>query len=259
MGTHISQVRSVDLDKWLMEWVEVMQNGGNNKLNAELERYIPKTSKKPRPNSSMAIRSDFIMAKYKDKHFSGEPPEDYDPKSVYDTSAKASATEGENSANKPSRRLSDIIAEQEAIKKGLVVEPKKVDKTKGKGVLKDGAIRGKKNLTRAKQWAREKARGGNSELSEKPEVTRSRFRVRLIHEGWDSFNQFTSPLFALNQRKVKSGGSYGGAGSESCMSMGSSSNVTQEEKGGRKLRKPFLPKMISAGMAANTRMNNLGN
>jgi hypothetical protein len=137
------------------------------------------------------------------------------------------------------------------------LENKKIDKTKGKGVLKDGAIRGKKNLTRAKQWAREKARGGNVEFGEKPEVTKLRFRVRLIHEGWNSFNQFTSPLLALNQRKVKAGGHGGGSSDgSSCMSMGSS---MQEEKGAaaRKLKKPYLPKMVSAGMAANTRMNNL--
>lgn len=267
LGTHISQVRSVDLDDWVHEWIEVMQSNGNNKANAELERYIPKSIKKPRPTSSMAIRSAFIFAKYQDRAFCGEPPEDYDPKAVYDT-AKNTATEGENFANKPSRRLSDIIAEQEARKNGVVLENKKVDKTKGKGVLKDGAIRGKKNLTRAKQWAREKARGGNVEFGEKPEVTKLRFRVRLIHEGWNSFNQYTSPLLALNQSKVMPGG-YGGAGAttmtsfsadtNSCMgSMGSSSrDLQQEEKGTRKIKKPYLPKMVSAGMAANTRMNNL--
>jgi hypothetical protein len=255
LGTHISQVRSLDLDDWVQEWVEVMQGGGNNKANAELERYIIKTIKKPRPGSSMAIRSAFIFAKYQDRAFCGEPPDDYDPKTVYDN-AKNTATEGENFANKPSRRLSDIIAEQEARKNGIVVADKKVDKTKGKGVLKDGAIRGKKNLTRAKQWAREKARGGNVEFGEKPEVTKLRFRVRLIHEGWNSFNLITSPLLALNQTKVKAGGHGNGNGAESMMSMGSSGSISQEEKN-RKVKKPYLPKMVSAGMASNTRMNNL--
>lgn len=258
LGTHISQVRSVDLDDWAMEWVEVMQAGGNSKANAELERYIPKTIKKPRPNSSMAIRSAFIFAKYQDRAFCGEPPDDYDPKAVYDT-AKNTSTEGENFANKPSRRLSDIIAEQEAKKNGITLEKTKVDKTKGKGVLRDGAVRGKKNLTRAKQWAREKARGGNAEFGEKPEVTKLRFRVKLIHDGWNSFNQHSAPLLAFNQTKVLVGG-HARSGSENSigsMSMGSMGNGGQEEKGTRKVKKPYLPKMVSAGMAANTRMNNL--
>jgi hypothetical protein len=41
LGVHITQVRSVDLDKWKPEWVEVMKTWGNSKANAVWEAKLP--------------------------------------------------------------------------------------------------------------------------------------------------------------------------------------------------------------------------
>ena len=40
-GTHISKVRSIKLDKWEREWVDVLKSIGNNRANKVWEFFIP--------------------------------------------------------------------------------------------------------------------------------------------------------------------------------------------------------------------------
>jgi len=71
LGTHITQVRSVDLDKWKPEWVEVMKAWGNAKANAVWEAKMPK-GYEGKPNETEAQEltpklQKFIRDKYEKK------------------------------------------------------------------------------------------------------------------------------------------------------------------------------------------------
>ena len=68
LGTHITQVRSVDLDKWKPEWVEVMKTWGNAKANVVWEAKMPK-GYEGRPNETEAQELTPKLQKFiKDKY-----------------------------------------------------------------------------------------------------------------------------------------------------------------------------------------------
>lgn len=71
LGVHLSKVRSVDLDVWDPETLELMTSMGNNKAKEIWEYHIPPEwkSKKPTPTSDRAIKSIWIHAKYSEKLF----------------------------------------------------------------------------------------------------------------------------------------------------------------------------------------------
>lgn len=69
MGTHISKVRSITMDKWDSEVLEFMESHGNVKVNAELEHNILPQYTKLTPSSSRQERDAFIKAKYDEKLF----------------------------------------------------------------------------------------------------------------------------------------------------------------------------------------------
>lgn len=245
LGTHISQVRSVDLDDWQPQWLHTMQGAGNRRVNEELERHITKGHKKPRPKSGMPVRQAFIIAKYTEKAFTTTPPPGYDPEAVLDTVTRE---ETEIAANLPSRRLSQLLAEQEAKELGLYVA--KDDESKKKEGWKERTWRGKKNLTRAKQWAKEQVVHSKDHGLEPPDVKEMRHRVNHIASGHDKLMSIISPVLALNQTKVR-----GSSGSGPMTGMGS--EPMEDKKKDRKAKKPYLAKMVSAAMAASTRMANL--
>ena len=65
LGVHISKVLSLNLDEWTDEQVDALVNlGGNTVINKRYEACIPSYIKKPKPNSSIEERSDFIRRKY---------------------------------------------------------------------------------------------------------------------------------------------------------------------------------------------------
>lgn len=64
LGTHISKVRSPDLDnKWTKEIADFLISMGNVKANKEWEPNV-KPSEKPKPSSSRAVIDDYIRRKY---------------------------------------------------------------------------------------------------------------------------------------------------------------------------------------------------
>nr|XP_043626655.1 probable ADP-ribosylation factor GTPase-activating protein AGD11 [Erigeron canadensis] len=70
LGAHISKVLSVNLDEWTHEEVNtVIKCGGNGMVNAKYEASIPDNCKKPKPDSSIEERLDFIKRKYEMKEF----------------------------------------------------------------------------------------------------------------------------------------------------------------------------------------------
>lgn len=65
LGVHISKVLSVKLDDWTDEQVDALMSvGGNTAVNKKYEVCIPDGNKKPKPDSSIEERLDFIRKKY---------------------------------------------------------------------------------------------------------------------------------------------------------------------------------------------------
>ncbi|GMP60983.1 hypothetical protein CsSME_00023630 [Camellia sinensis var. sinensis] len=63
LGVHISKVVSVKLDEWVDEQVDALiELGGNNAANLKYEAFIPEHIRKPKPDSSIEERSDFISS-----------------------------------------------------------------------------------------------------------------------------------------------------------------------------------------------------
>ncbi|KAH1064414.1 hypothetical protein J1N35_029401 [Gossypium stocksii] len=70
LGSHISKVLSVKLDEWTEDQVDGLINlGGNTVVNNKYEAFLPNNLKKPRPDSSIEERSDFIKRKYEMQQF----------------------------------------------------------------------------------------------------------------------------------------------------------------------------------------------
>lgn len=70
LGVHITKVLSVNLDDWTEEQVNnLAEMGGNIIANKKFEACNPTNVKKPRPDSSIEERSDFIRRKYELQQF----------------------------------------------------------------------------------------------------------------------------------------------------------------------------------------------
>ncbi|KAF2070106.1 hypothetical protein CYY_008569 [Polysphondylium violaceum] len=79
LGTHISKVRSLTLDKWSPENILFMKEVGNTKFNLLFEHHIAPDQIKPNDKSDRMAKEQWIRAKYKTKDFiikSTLPPEE---------------------------------------------------------------------------------------------------------------------------------------------------------------------------------------
>ena len=80
LGTHISKVRSLNLDSWNTDWVENMERWGNTRAAAFWEARAGPGVKRPTvddANSQNHVLKSFIRDKYQDRLFCapGGPPE----------------------------------------------------------------------------------------------------------------------------------------------------------------------------------------
>ncbi|XP_034249296.1 centaurin-gamma-1A-like isoform X2 [Thrips palmi] len=75
LGSHISRVRSLDLDEWPQGHLSVMLALGNALANGVWEARVPRTCgiPKPTPNSSREEKERWIRAKYEAKEFLAPP------------------------------------------------------------------------------------------------------------------------------------------------------------------------------------------
>ncbi len=70
LGTHLSRVRSLELDDWSNELVQVMTSIGNRMINSVYEANFKVFGKvKPTPNCSRDEKERWIRAKYEAKQF----------------------------------------------------------------------------------------------------------------------------------------------------------------------------------------------
>ncbi|KAL2478226.1 putative ADP-ribosylation factor GTPase-activating protein AGD11 [Forsythia ovata] len=73
LGAHITKVLSVKLDEWTQEQVDdLIKMGGNIAVNLKYEACIPENYQKPKSNSSIEEREDFIRRKYELQQFSND-------------------------------------------------------------------------------------------------------------------------------------------------------------------------------------------
>ncbi|KAJ8504933.1 hypothetical protein OPV22_005819 [Ensete ventricosum] len=71
LGVHISKVISVKLDEWTDEQVDsLIDGGGNAAVNTRYEAFLPDNIIKPKPDSTIDERSEFIRRKYELQQFS---------------------------------------------------------------------------------------------------------------------------------------------------------------------------------------------
>ncbi|XP_062568889.1 centaurin-gamma-1A-like isoform X15 [Saccostrea cucullata] len=73
LGTHLSRVRSLDLDEWPPDLVRVMMSIGNGIANSVWEHTL-KNRSKPGPTSPRDEKEKWIRAKYEAKEFLPPPP-----------------------------------------------------------------------------------------------------------------------------------------------------------------------------------------
>eukprot|EP00727_Mastigamoeba_balamuthi_P010833 m51a1_g6372 hypothetical protein (1150) ;mRNA; r:126741-131727 len=73
LGTHITKVRSLALDRWNLETLMFMKNRGNTKSNAVYEALLGPETHRPPPNAERSFRDNFIRDKYQRKAFVVKP------------------------------------------------------------------------------------------------------------------------------------------------------------------------------------------
>ncbi|KAL3537744.1 hypothetical protein ACH5RR_001110 [Cinchona calisaya] len=70
LGVHITKVLSVKLDEWTNEQVDALVSmGGNTAVNLKYEALLLDNYKKPKPDSCIEERTDFIRRKYELQQF----------------------------------------------------------------------------------------------------------------------------------------------------------------------------------------------
>ena len=82
-GTHITKIKSVNLDKWPEGKVELMQALTNNLVNSYWEATMSKNFNKPGPNASGNEVNRFLNEKYVQKKWV-DPDMKYDPVYMYE-------------------------------------------------------------------------------------------------------------------------------------------------------------------------------
>jgi hypothetical protein len=60
LGTHLSFVQSVTIDKWKLEWVETVEKMGNRIANMYFEASIPEHIRKPAPSDTTNTGGDIM-------------------------------------------------------------------------------------------------------------------------------------------------------------------------------------------------------
>ncbi|GAB6020394.1 hypothetical protein CHUAL_003098 [Chamberlinius hualienensis] len=79
MGSHISKVKSMRLDRWTDEQIQLMNGMGNIKARTYYEQHVPIAYKNPKPRDCHVLKEQWIQAKYEREEFI------YPEKQVYNT------------------------------------------------------------------------------------------------------------------------------------------------------------------------------
>jgi len=88
MGTHISKVKSVNLDKWPAGKIELFRNVSNDLINSYWEKNLPKNFKKPDSNASNREVTNFMEDKWVKKRWANTDEWANDPAWLFENKPK---------------------------------------------------------------------------------------------------------------------------------------------------------------------------
>jgi len=120
LGTHITFVRSVSLDKWTAEQVKIMQENGNARGKEIFEYNVPESYRRPNENDTYELEQ-WIRNKYERKEFMRREDRDRN-------------REKRREADRPKKKTQDQMTEEMIEgKKGEVIEKGKKGEVIEKG------------------------------------------------------------------------------------------------------------------------------
>lgn len=77
MGSHISKVKSLKLDKWETDQLQNLSNMGNDKAKEKYEQFVPLCYKRPSHKDAHVAKEQWIRAKYEREEFMNESRQFY--------------------------------------------------------------------------------------------------------------------------------------------------------------------------------------
>jgi len=110
LGSHISKVRSFDLDHWDAKMDQKMDGIGNAEVNAELEAKISLERVKPTSGSDRETREKWILDKYVHKKFTRKTPGSHPASPVLITPSSPILGQSPRSPSMAAQRLDAIIS-----------------------------------------------------------------------------------------------------------------------------------------------------
>ena len=124
LGTHVTQVRSVDLDTWKPEWLEVMKTWGNTKANAVWEAKMPRDFEgKPTEKEAQDLTpkmQKFIRDKYERKKWYSEAKKRFSKKSQANSEDEEEESEEEEEIEEKPKKSSSKTTSS-TVKKSIPV------------------------------------------------------------------------------------------------------------------------------------------
>ncbi|KAL7606935.1 probable ADP-ribosylation factor GTPase-activating protein AGD11 isoform X1 [Lactuca sativa] len=110
LGVHISKVLSVNLDEWTHEEVnDVIKSGGNSMVNSKYEACIPDNCKKPKSDSCIDERLDFIRRKYEVQQFLNSDKQICDRASPCPSSSSSMESSSTNTATMDKKHSNSVL------------------------------------------------------------------------------------------------------------------------------------------------------
>lgn len=73
LGTHISKVKSVQLDQWQLDHLKIMREIGNAAARETWEKFLPPSNRRCGLGDDPVLREQWIRAKYERKEFTDSP------------------------------------------------------------------------------------------------------------------------------------------------------------------------------------------
>jgi len=187
LGVHISKVRSVTLDSWTSEMVEVMKEIGNERANSYWEFSLPE-GRKPGANDSTRDVEMFIRDKYQYKRFvkKGEavPTVATATKSTKKSSSSSSPKPSSSSSPKPSSSSSSAKTTRSTSKKH-----------------KAKSTRKKKKKSKSKKKKHESSDDESSSSSSSSDSDNEKPKKEVKAKGKPVENREDSPTAAVSQPK----------------------------------------------------------
>eukprot|EP01100_Stratorugosa_tubuloviscum_P011366 TRINITY_DN506_c0_g1_i2.p1 TRINITY_DN506_c0_g1~~TRINITY_DN506_c0_g1_i2.p1 ORF type:complete len:451 (+),score=264.27 TRINITY_DN506_c0_g1_i2:68-1420(+) len=86
LGTHISRVRSVSLDKWTSEQIEALTSVGNGKAKRYFEATVPSNYHRPKEADSTQVLEAWMRAKYERREFVAKNTSNFNEQEVINSS-----------------------------------------------------------------------------------------------------------------------------------------------------------------------------